>query len=131
MAEITELEKQLKLLKEQTFGNEDLPYKKQKKPVEHVMNAEQLPAPMMMKKNAVPSKKKNTGRKKILVRPKEESTEWSSSDPEQVNIFVLCYFAELCHQLNSFNSQSRNIRVAIIMTFRGCSTSKKGLGMDM
>ncbi|CAB4398659.1 unnamed protein product [Rhizophagus irregularis] len=79
LAEITKLEKQLKLLKKQAFKDKDL--QQESEPVEHITKVKQLQV-QITKETKSPSKKK-TVRKKTLVRPKEESTEWSSSDPEQ------------------------------------------------
>ena len=93
-AEISELEKQLKLLKEQAFkNNEVLQHKKQNKKQKKPEAVEQsddetdeLPVTPIKE-----TFKKKTNCKKKLIRPKEESTEWSSSDPEQVNLIVtLC-----------------------------------------
>lgn len=89
LAEITKLEKQLKLLKKQAFKDKDL--QQECEPVEHITKVKQLQV-QMTKETKSPSKKK-TVRKKTLVRPKEESTEWSSSDPEQVIIFYVIFVA--------------------------------------
>ena len=97
LTEISELEKQLKLLKEQAFkDNEVLYYKKQNKKQKKSEAVEQSDDETDETKQlpVTPIKetfKKKTNCKKKLIRPKEECTEWSSSDPEQVNLIVtLC-----------------------------------------
>ena len=56
LAEITKLEKQLKLLKKQAFEDKNL--QQESEPVEHITKAKQLPV-QTTKETKSPSKKKN------------------------------------------------------------------------
>jgi hypothetical protein len=95
LTEIEKLEKQLKLLKEQASKNSEAPqYKKQDKKQDKIQKKFETAAEQSdkrTKKSPVPLMNKETFKKtskKRIIRPKEESTEWSSSDPEQVNFFI-------------------------------------------
>ncbi|GBC00574.1 hypothetical protein RclHR1_00390028 [Rhizophagus clarus] len=81
MDEIIELKKQLKYLKEKASKDND-ERKKQNKKQKKIEAAKQSDH-KKTKPSSITETLKNKANKKKIIIPREESTEWSSTDPEQ------------------------------------------------